>query len=64
MYGIFLLRNPPGFLSELQRVQRVPSLFTQEEHTGLSHIMHDRLPNREPQIWQSTNWFSWATSQI
>ena len=50
MYGMFLLRNPPGFLSELQRVQRVPSLFTQEEHTGLSHIMHDRLPNREPQI--------------
>lgn len=50
MKGIFRRKNPPGFFSELQCVQRVPSLFTQDEHIGLEHIMHDRLPKRDPQI--------------
>lgn len=38
------------FRIEVQRTHRVPSLFTQDEHTYLEHKVQERLPNLEPQI--------------
>jgi hypothetical protein len=47
--------KPPCFFNSLHFRQRIPSWETHDEQTCLEHTLHERLPNREPQIWQFIN---------
>jgi hypothetical protein len=55
IYGILRRMKPPCFFNSLHFRQRIPSWETHDEQTCLEHTLHERLPNREPQIWQFIN---------